>query len=79
LDVQTDVLQPVTKSRFVACPHCGATVEWTPAARWRPFCSERCKMIDLGAWASETYRVPVAENPDPDEPGSAPGERPPVT
>jgi len=29
--------------------------------RWRPFCSERCKLIDLGAWASEAYRVPVQE------------------
>ena len=36
-------------------------------------------MIDLGAWASETYRVPVAENPDPDDVGPAPGERPPAT
>jgi endogenous inhibitor of DNA gyrase (YacG/DUF329 family) len=47
--------------RVVACPQCRAPVEWTPAARWRPFCSERCKMIDLGAWASEAYRVPVDE------------------
>ena len=50
---------------MVACPTCGATVEWAPAARWRPFCSERCKMIDLGAWASEAYRVQVAEAPLP--------------
>ena len=45
--------------RAVACPQCGARVEWTPANPWRPFCSERCKLIDLGAWASESYRVPV--------------------
>jgi uncharacterized protein len=51
--------------RVVACPACGARVDWTPAARWRPFCSERCKMIDAGAWASEAYRVPVAETLDP--------------
>jgi endogenous inhibitor of DNA gyrase (YacG/DUF329 family) len=48
-------------SRIVSCPQCGATVEWAPASKWRPFCSERCKLIDLGAWASESYRVPVAE------------------
>jgi endogenous inhibitor of DNA gyrase (YacG/DUF329 family) len=36
-------------------------VEWTPDNRWRPFCSERCKMIDLGAWASEEYKAPVRE------------------
>jgi endogenous inhibitor of DNA gyrase (YacG/DUF329 family) len=51
--------------RMVACPHCGTPVEWTAAARWRPFCSERCKLIDLGAWASDAYRVPVAEAPEP--------------
>jgi len=62
--------------RVVACPRCGATVEWTPSARWRPFCSERCKMIDLGAWASEAYRVPVAEAPDPDDRETAPDAGP---
>jgi uncharacterized protein len=43
---------------IVSCPHCGAAVEWTTANRFRPFCSERCKMLDLGAWANEEYRVP---------------------
>jgi len=61
--------------RIVACPTCGAPVSWTPESAWRPFCSKRCKMIDLGAWATERYRVPVLEDPDqpedarPDEPG----------
>jgi uncharacterized protein len=58
----------VSRPRIVACPNCGTAVEWTPAARWRPFCSERCKMIDLGAWASESYRVPIAEAPEADDP-----------
>ena len=58
-------------ARLVACPHCGKAVEWTPAARWRPFCSERCKLIDLGAWATERYRVPVAEDGDPALPDGA--------
>jgi endogenous inhibitor of DNA gyrase (YacG/DUF329 family) len=53
--------------RVVPCPQCGRPVEWTPASRWRPFCSERCRTIDLGAWAAETYRVPAAEPSDPDE------------
>jgi endogenous inhibitor of DNA gyrase (YacG/DUF329 family) len=48
--------------RTVSCPQCGAPVVWTPANRFRPFCSERCRLIDLGAWASESYRVPVASN-----------------
>ncbi len=47
--------------KTVACPQCGKSVEWSPAAVWRPFCSERCRMLDFGAWASESYRVPLAE------------------
>ena len=53
--------------RFVPCPQCGRPVEWAATSRWRPFCSARCKMIDLGAWAAETYRVPVAESSEPDD------------
>jgi endogenous inhibitor of DNA gyrase (YacG/DUF329 family) len=48
----------------VSCPICRAPVPWTEASRYRPFCSERCKQIDLGAWANEEYRVPGTE-PDP--------------
>ena len=33
-------------------------VPYSPTNRWRPFCSDRCKMIDLGAWASDSYVVP---------------------
>ncbi|WP_153111129.1 DNA gyrase inhibitor YacG [Propionivibrio limicola] len=50
--------KPVKKVR---CPQCGGESEWSPANKYRPFCSERCKLIDLGAWASESYRVPVQE------------------
>ena len=50
--------------RVVPCPQCGKAVEWTPASRYRPFCSERCKLIDLGAWASGTYRIPTTDLPD---------------
>lgn len=42
----------------VACPTCGKTVVWAPEQRWRPFCSERCKLIDLGEWLSEEKRIP---------------------
>lgn len=41
----------------VRCPTCERSVEWTEAARWRPFCSERCKLIDLGAWAAEKHAI----------------------
>lgn len=42
----------------VACPTCGRGVAWVPAQKWRPFCSERCKLIDLGEWLSEEHRIP---------------------
>jgi endogenous inhibitor of DNA gyrase (YacG/DUF329 family) len=42
----------------VSCPTCERPVEWTEASRWRPFCSERCKLIDLGAWASGQRSIP---------------------
>jgi endogenous inhibitor of DNA gyrase (YacG/DUF329 family) len=45
------------KAPIVACPHCGAEHRWDTNNRSRQFCSERCKMIDLGKWASEDYRV----------------------
>lgn len=50
------------KSRTVSCPQCGAPVEWGEQSPWRPFCSQRCKLIDLGEWASESYRIPQEEN-----------------
>ena len=53
----------------VACPTCGKKVEWTPANKFRPFCSERCKQIDLGAWAEEKYTIPgAAPNDAQDDP-----------
>ena len=65
----------MSSPRTVACPTCGKSVTWTPANDWRPFCSERCKLIDLGAWATEKFRVPVTESKDqPEDP--VPGEPP---
>lgn len=40
------------------CPHCKKPAGWD-GNKFRPFCSERCKLIDLGAWATEQYRVPI--------------------
>ena len=50
--------------RRIACPRCGSATVFGPSNRWRPFCSERCSGIDLGAWASEAYRVPTDPSPD---------------
>lgn len=48
----------------VACPTCGKPVTWNASARWRPFCSERCKLIDLGEWMSERHRIAGEEVSD---------------
>lgn len=48
-------MKPVTT---VKCPTCEAPVEWSPQSPSRPFCSERCKLIDLGAWAAEEHSIP---------------------
>lgn len=42
------------------CPLCRRETTWENN-QWRPFCSERCQMIDLGRWASEDYRIPQEE------------------
>ncbi|MDO1509573.1 MULTISPECIES: DNA gyrase inhibitor YacG [Neisseria] len=46
---------------IVNCPTCGKQVAWTTENQYRPFCSERCKLIDLGAWANEDYNLPAQE------------------
>ena len=46
----------------VECPTCQKKVEWKAENKYRPFCSERCKLIDFGAWANETYRLPASED-----------------
>jgi endogenous inhibitor of DNA gyrase (YacG/DUF329 family) len=60
------------------CPECEKPIEWQDNP-WRPFCSERCKLIDFGRWADGEYRVPGKEiNPDEitnhPEAGEAKGE-----
>lgn len=50
------------------CPQCGAPVVWGADAAFRPFCSERCRLIDLGAWAEGRYRI-FADAPS--EPGDS--------
>ena len=42
----------------VKCPVCKRALAWSHDFPFRPFCSERCKLIDLGAWAAEENRIP---------------------
>lgn len=50
--------------RQVVCPRCGGPSLYSTENPWRPFCSERCKQIDFGAWAAESFRVPTEAPPD---------------
>ncbi|OGB10145.1 MAG: DNA gyrase inhibitor YacG [Burkholderiales bacterium RIFCSPHIGHO2_12_FULL_61_11] len=55
--------------RRVVCPNCGGPSVYAPSNPFRPFCSERCKNLDLGAWASEDFRLPADTPPDDDGQG----------
>ena len=55
--------------RTVVCPACRGPSRYGPTNPWRPFCSEHCRQLDLGAWASERYRVATQAPEDPDTEG----------
>ena len=48
----------------VKCPNCPKETRWENNPH-RPFCSERCRLIDLGAWTQERYRIPTEEMDSP--------------
>ncbi len=53
----------------IICPICKKKTTWEENP-WRPFCSERCKLIDLGKWAMEEYKIPgekAEEEPEEEE------------
>lgn len=50
--------------RKVKCPQCHKEIVYSLENKFRPFCSERCKIIDLGDWASESFRIPVKNDHD---------------
>ena len=60
--------------RIIPCPACGKATAYAASNRWRPFCSERCRTTDLGAWATESYRIPAA--PGEEEAGNSTDEPP---
>ncbi len=55
----------------VRCPTCQRELTWSDEFPWRPFCSERCRMVDLGAWFAEERSIAADEPSDSD-----PTERP---
>ena len=61
----------------VSCPTCQRPVEWSDASPFRPFCSERCRLIDLGAWMTEKHAIPGEEVPAPSGHDTDGGDLPP--
>ena len=64
----------------VRCPSCGKDADYIPQNKFRPFCSERCATLDLGAWADEKYAVPAEDqsvNENSDAESIAASEIPP--
>lgn len=55
-----------TNKKDISCPACGKKNTWTQDNPSRPFCSPRCKLIDLGDWASEQHRIPGEPVPSDD-------------
>ncbi|MDD5275805.1 MAG: DNA gyrase inhibitor YacG [Methylovulum sp.] len=51
-------MTPTAQPTLVKCPTCKRTVPWVPEELFKPFCSERCKLIDLGEWVMEEKRIP---------------------
>ena len=56
------------------CPTCHKKFVWDEKSPWRPFCSERCRLIDLGEWLDEGYRIPDEKQGQPFLPPDKDGE-----
>jgi endogenous inhibitor of DNA gyrase (YacG/DUF329 family) len=58
----------MNSTKTASCPQCRKLASLDTANRFRPFCSERCKLLDLGEWFAEKHSIPVADSDsDPDE------------
>ncbi len=55
----------------VKCPTCRRPVEWSESSVHRPFCSDRCRLIDLGAWLTEERKIPDVSGAHAGEGGAA--------
>ena len=54
-------------TKIVKCPTCQKHIEWSEKSTFRPFCSDRCRLIDLGEWASEKHVIPAEPLPSTEE------------
>lgn len=52
----------MSEPTVVSCPGCGKAVIWNETSPYRPFCSKRCQLIDLGEWAAEEKRIPSSSD-----------------
>ena len=57
----------------IQCPTCQRELTWSEQFPWRPFCSERCKMVDLGAWFTGRHQI-AGEDGSVELPGATPQE-----
>ena len=55
--MKSEEMSPSGAPKLVPCPTCGGDSVYAPSNAYRPFCSNRCKNVDLGAWANEDFRM----------------------
>jgi endogenous inhibitor of DNA gyrase (YacG/DUF329 family) len=60
-------MNDATAEIIVTCPCCKKPVRWVAAEKFKPFCGERCKLIDLGDWATEAHKIPGEPVPTQEE------------
>ena len=72
-------MSSASPARKVPCPSCGQPAVYAPFNPFRPFCSDRCRLVDLGAWATESYRIPAKPAEDEGEPDIPDTSQPPKT
>jgi len=58
----------MTQDLIIACPTCKKSLRWQDCGKYRPFCSQRCQLIDLGEWANENHAIPGETVDAKDEP-----------
>ncbi len=61
-------------THYVPCPTCSKRVPWTADSTYRPFCSRRCKLVDLGDWLTERNRIAGEDTADDTDGDGADGD-----